>query len=249
MIAIFSALEEEVRDLKKGMSIYKTSFQGKIRIYEGKCGNRESLLVLTGMGKESARNAAEMVLTRYSVQSVISTGFGGSLNNRTKTGDIVVYSDLICEASPEAHYPEGRIQADSALIAAASRALKRTNLGYLTGKGISIDRVCVTPEAKYKLGQDFAADAVDMESYWIGQTAASRGLPFLAVRPIFDTVNDDLSILEEITHNSRVSPFKALSYLASHPGQVKKLMDYSRDSKEARKSLAIFIKEFMEEVM
>ena len=40
------------------------------------------------------------------------------------------------------------------------------------------------------------ATAVDMESYWIGKAAVERGLPFLSIRAISDSLTAQLPPLE-----------------------------------------------------
>jgi hypothetical protein len=82
---------------------------------------------------------------------------------------------------------------------------------------------------------------VDMESYWICQIAGERDVPFIAVRTIFDTVQDDLSLLGHMMVEGKVTPLKALGYLISHPGRVRKIVAYYINSKKARRNLAFFL--------
>src|SRR5512141_1048661 len=97
MIALFSALEEEIRDFKKEVIVSKVSSYRCCRIYQGKCRSRDCLMVLTGMGTEHAKQVAQMIIATYPVRVLISTGFGGSLNKQTKDGDIVIYKKLFTD--------------------------------------------------------------------------------------------------------------------------------------------------------
>jgi nucleoside phosphorylase len=247
MIALISALEEEVRDLKKGMAIIKTYSGPVCRVYEGKCAKKDCLLVLTGVGKERARRATEFILNKFQVSALISTGFGGALNNKTSAGDIVIYLRINCEESPGGS-PGKALYSNSSLVSAASKSGEGTGFRSLLGQGVTISQVCVTPESKYRLGQVFTADVVDMESYWIGQIAGERKLPFIAVRSIFDTVQDDLSLLGHIIVNGKVTPLKALGYLICHPGQMRKTIAYSVNSQKARGNLAFFLYNLVKDI-
>jgi len=240
MIAIFSALEAEVGELKKGMVIKTTSIDQDCRIYAGKLAGKDILLVLSGMGKERAKLAAGLVLNKYPVGALVSSGFGGALNNQTTAGDVVIYATLICE-DKRGDFPRKALHPDPGLVSAAEKGYDASDLRVLAGQGITISQVCVTPESKLKLGQLSGADVVDMESYWIGLIAAERNIPFLAARSIFDSVEDDLTLLSHITDEGEVKPRKALGYFSGHPGQLRKAASFSANSRKAGKNLAIFL--------
>ena len=124
VIALFCAMEEEIGDFKKRMSIKKRSSYQSCRVYEGSCGDKDSLLVLTGMGKERALRATEFVLRKYPVTILISTGFGGALNDKTATGDIVVYSGTVCgDGKIAGAYAEGSCLSDPGLVSTALLSL------------------------------------------------------------------------------------------------------------------------------
>jgi nucleoside phosphorylase len=132
---------------------------------------KEVLLVLTGMGKTQAEVATEWVLDKYPIVALISSGFGGALNNKTAVGDIVIYSTQTCDDGQGGTdgkvlylYPE--------LIEAAAKSGAECEFNVLQGMGISIMRLCLSPESRARLGRDSAADTINMESYWIGQIAA-----------------------------------------------------------------------------
>jgi adenosylhomocysteine nucleosidase len=247
MIAIMSALEEEVREFKKGMVITKTSREQDCRIYEGNCAKKDSLLVLTGVGRERAQKTTEFILNKFPVNALVSTGFGGSLNGKTATGDIVIYAKINCEETPGGQ-PGKTLYSNPGLISAASKQGGNNGFNSLVGNGVTISEVCVTPESKRRLGQVFAADVVDMESYWIGQIAGQRNLPFIVLRSIFDTVQKDLSLLSHVTVEGKAAPLKAAGYFIGHPGQLGKVGSYVSDSQKAGRNLALFLHKFVKDV-
>jgi nucleoside phosphorylase len=131
MIAIFSALDEEVKSLTKHFSVQKAFEYEKCTVYEGTFTGKETLLVITGMGKEHAERSTLAVMSKHLPTAVISTGFGGSLNDKTKVGDAVVYRTL---ASAENHNGRELVHSDPALIAIAVKAAEKTGVRLLTGK-------------------------------------------------------------------------------------------------------------------
>ena len=245
MIAIFSALELEVRQFKKGMKITKTSTFRDCRVYEGETAGTKVLLVLTGMGKDRAEIAAEWVLSNFPVSTLVSSGFGGSLNDKTRVGDIAVYLKLSCSESGLGSTGES-LFSDVGLAETATKKVGGNGFHVLPVHGVTISNVCVTPESKAKLGQTLAADVVDMESYWIGQKAAARKLPFITVRAIFDSLQDDLSLLVLLTGKGKALP--AMGYLIGHPGQWTKAASYAANSRKAGRNLAVFLRKLIDNI-
>jgi adenosylhomocysteine nucleosidase len=247
LIAILNAIKEESSYLKKGMKIRKISSYPDCQMFEGKIGEKEILLVLTGMGKEGAIKSTELALKKYPIKVMISTGFGGALNNKSAAGDVIIYSRLI---SDEVRHKQSDkvLVCDSDLNALASKLGHGVNYRTLSGNGVTISEVCITPEAKSKLGLDFNADVVDMESYWVGQTAREKNIPFVTIRSIFDAANDDLSLLNQITVEGKIKPLKVLSHLMCHPRHIKQASGYSANYRKAGKNLALFLNRLIEEI-
>jgi nucleoside phosphorylase len=229
------------------MSIRKTSSYRCCRMYEGNYGKRECVLVLTGMGGEHARQVTQLITSTYPVSALISTGFGGSLNHKTAVGDVVIYARLFEGGMGAPSGPQSDLASDSKLVETAS-ALVGHGFRTLVGTGLTLPEVCSLPVAKLELGQKFAADIVDMESYSIGQSALERKYPFIAARSVFDSVEDDLTLLNRITSGGTLSLRKACSRLAAHPGDLRKLLGFSKNAAKARSSLAQFLSGLLEKM-
>jgi adenosylhomocysteine nucleosidase len=248
MIAIFAALNEEVSSLKRTISISKSAIHQDCRLFEARCLQKDCILVLTGVGKNRAQEAAKIVFENYPVTAMVSTGFSGSLNNKTRVGDIIVYSGLACgEKGFGLSDSNGFLRPDPKLLEVSFKILKDTGLRSVVGNGVSLLTVCKTPEAKNTLGKEFTADSVDMESYWLGHAAKERNVPFITVRSIFDSVQDDLSFLSQISSNGKIKKGSALVYFITHPGQTQEINHLSRNSRLAGKKLALFLQRLIEE--
>ena len=104
----------------------------------------------------------------------------------------------------------------------------------------------MTQESKCNLGQVFKADAVDMESFWIGEVARQKGLLFISFRSISDSVIDDLSFLDWVMVKGKVKPLKAMSYFMCHPVQIKTVAGFFFNFRKAGHNLAVYLHQLIE---
>jgi adenosylhomocysteine nucleosidase len=246
MIAILAALEEEIRGIKKGLQIENSCSRQGMRGWQGRLGAKDCLLVLTGVGPKKARAAAEWVLDEFPVSLLISSGFAGALNGKSRAGDILLYTKLSQgEVGGANSANRAEVECDLALIqqSAASRLKGKSRVR--KARGVTTSGVCPDTKSKIKLGQESRADAVDMESYWIGQAASARGIPFLAVRSVFDSLEDDVSFLEEISSDDKVTPGKSLHLCLRQPLKLMALARLYRHYRLAAANLALFLKEIL----
>jgi len=213
------------------------------RIYAGEYKGKPVLLAQTGMGKERAEAATEFILERYPIDTLISLGFAGGLNENLRVGDIVLCATLY---SNNGTAQGGQCSSDASLISLSLQALPGKVTRLRQGKGVTVAQAASTPETKLALRQTFQADVVDMESYWIGKIASAREVPFLAVRAISDTVHDSLLPFDRfIDMNGKLLRQRAVSYFLSHPQHLAKLVALSRSARRARKNLTAFIEYLM----
>jgi len=87
-----------------------------------------------------------------------------------------------------------------------------------------------------------------MESYWIAKAAAAKKIPFVIIRPVFDTVADDLSMIGRITTDGKVVPAKVAANLARNPVQTMRMVRFGSISRKIAKELADFLYEYIEVV-
>ncbi|MBI4304223.1 MAG: hypothetical protein HY665_07820 [Chloroflexi bacterium] len=236
MLALLGALKEELAGIKRLMAIEETISEQGCQVYKGKYQGRGILLAQTGMGREKAEFAASFVLQRYPVTTLVSFGFAGALTGELKVGDVILCSTLACgEGMPGLHKS---CQCDISLVTLLAEAMEEKGFSFQLGTSVSVIQPVSSPEAKQALGQTFAADIVDMESYWLARIAADRGIPFLAIRAISDEVSASLAPFDRImTPDGKWRWQKAVPYYISHPTGVGKLLHLSRDAGRARKSL------------
>lgn len=246
MFAIFCALPAELNYLRKFMMITATKSQGTCRIFEAKYSNAGILLVLTGMGKENAVHAAELVIANYDIDIMISTGFCGSLNKENRPGGLACYSNVACDDTTCRDKEVVRI--DDVLIGKTRRSIKGTTGELYVGKGVTTSAVCATPDSKSKLRERSGCDFVDMESYWIGRIANDNNIPFIVIRPVFDSLEDDLSVLNYIMSHGKVDLHKAGAYIFRHPGKIGTLIRFAFVSRQTSRNTSYFMQYYIKKL-
>jgi adenosylhomocysteine nucleosidase len=242
MIALLGALREEVSDLRRHMSLVEILAEPACHMYRGEHRGRDVLLVQTGVGRQKAETATELVLGRYTVTALVSFGFAGALAEQLKVGDMVICSTLHYATGPQQEATRPRsYRSDERLLRLASQALEDTGLRPCIGSGVTVPKVVSSPDEKQELGRAFQAHIVDMESYWIARIASDMQIPFVAVRAISDTEHDTLPPFDEIlTPESEWQWGKAISYFLRHPQHLTALLGLSRNVRAARRNLTVF---------
>lgn len=237
MLAVLGAMKEEIAGLRRRVALDEDSPEQGCRIYRGKHEDREVVLVQTGIGKRRAERAAELVLERYPVTSLVSLGFGGALTEEAKAGDVIICSTLYEDEGAGSPCPS-----DANLVSLAAQAVVVAEVRLLQGSGVTAASVVSGPTDKEALGKRFSAKVVDMESYWIGRIASARQVPFLAVRAISDTVADSLPPFGRfLDTNGNWRWGSASLHFLSHPHQLVKVYCYYRNARKAGSNLSRFV--------
>lgn len=249
MIAVMAAMEEEFKGLKEAMTVTRSQQDKECRFHEGTYQGRNLLLAHTGIGRRRASDGALAMFERFQPGAIISTGFAGALDSSLKTGDMFIYSSLrgIAGEMPQSEaklFP--LLSCHPELASLAGKTLVEKAIAYSRGTGISATRAAADPETKAWLGQASGARAVDMESYWIAQIAAERGIPFIAVRAISDAIDTNLSpLLAFVNLDGSWDKRRAIAYFLGHPWQVPRTLVYSGKVRRARRHLEAFLKAFV----
>lgn len=240
MIAIFGAIQQEIQGLIRRMNITNKLVHSSFEIYEGTIGGKESVIVRTGIGEEKAATAAEYTLSHYPINLMISTGVCGGLNDKSKMGDFMLYYEIKNEDETA-----NVLDSDAHLLSTFKVELTKLGQRHLVGIGLTVKKVCTLPDLKRELGTRFNADAIDMESYALARIARNNKIPFIIIRPILDTVWEDLTVLERVTGKYRIIPLKGLAYILFHPGCVGQLIDYDKRMHSLGENLGKLISDFV----
>ncbi len=198
-LGIIAALKEEIEPLVQSMEGVETSKWGRRSVYQGRIGNCQVVAMACGVGKVKAAAATQYLTDHFSVESLICTGVAGAVNPRLRTGDVV-----ISEKALEHDFDPGDpallkrfrrrwLRADGELVKLALEAAKELGLAdhCRPGKVLTGDQAIVSRERRQWLWKTFGADCVDMESAAVAQICRLNGVPWVVVRAISDSAEED----------------------------------------------------------
>jgi nucleoside phosphorylase len=200
------------------------------------------LVVEMGIGRQRTEKALTWLLNQpqmgnvpYRPKVVISAGFSGALREGLRVGDIILATEV---ADAEGHcwpttWPEE-------LPAGEWRPpLHR-------GRLLSVPHFAAHPEEKRRLGNQYEAAAVDMETAVVARLCRNQQVPFACVRVISDEVDTALSAqLVSLFEGERVAPVRLLAALAKQPGLAGELWRLARDTRYAGRQLALALGELL----
>lgn len=157
-------------------------FARSLRWHTPAWGDTEWLLLADGIGAASAQRACAAIPNPSQLHAILSIGYCGATLPRWKAGDLLVASKVTHAASGE----------DFSCIIP-----NLVSSPLPTGVILSVDRVVRLASEKHQIGAQ-GVDALEMEAAAVARFARQCGLPFLAVKAVSDTCDEDLPIDFEI---------------------------------------------------
>jgi nucleoside phosphorylase len=197
----------------------------------------------TGIGPR-AKAAAEAILGQYPPAIVLSLGVAGGLSPKIDAGEVVVCERIDHESS-RASKIDASVACDPNLVEAASAAARGMDLPTHVGSSITVDEAAWGPEEKAAHHAWKGHDIVEMESFWIGESAASRGVPFLTVRTISDHYEDTLIQTNAMRSDGTFDLEAFLAYVREHPEVQPIVMRQYEAGRLAFTNLSIFCAAFL----
>ena len=201
-VGIIGAMQCEIDSIVSCMSVSSQSTIANRMFYIGRIQNTDVVVCLSGCGKVNAATAAQILISRYNVDCIITTGVAGSLRSDIPTGSVIValdaiYHDVDCTAVgyepctlPESH---SRYSTDDTLqLIAGQAALLSCHDSSLIviGTVASGDSFIASTEDRRRIFNITSADCVDMESCAIVQTCECNNTPCAIIRVISDGSDD-----------------------------------------------------------
>lgn len=161
------------------------------------------------------------------MRAVISFGIAGGLDPALRPGDVVVASGVISET--------GVWKVPAKILAAITAQVNRHGAKATNGLVVGVEELIMAPGSKAALRRETNAAAVDMESHIGAAFAASKGLPFAAIRVISDPAERALPALAKtaLKPDGRVDLPAVLAGLARAPRQLATLIRAGEDSGRA----------------
>lgn len=211
MIGIIGALDVEIAGIKNLMTDVREETISKINFYIGKINGQDCVLAQCGVAKVNAAMCTQTMILMFKPKAIINTGVAGALNKEINIGDIVVSSsvvhhdaNIIEDEGKESGmlFPRGTIQfsdesitkidADKALADRLIEGCKNIDgVKVFYGTVASGEQFISSKVARIEIGEFFNAYCCEMEGAAIGQVCYRNDVPFVILRAISDTIDDN----------------------------------------------------------
>jgi adenosylhomocysteine nucleosidase len=197
---------------------------------------RTVLMLETGLGATAMETALRWCLgsphlgeVSYRPRFVLSAGFSGALQPEQRVGDLILATEVVDQKGN--CWP------------AANSSISRD---IIAGRLLTVSELVSDPREKQRLGQQYQAIAVDMETAIAARICHEHGVPFASIRVISDDLNTTLSPhLVDLLQQGRVSPARLAWALLRHPMLIQELGRLAAQTRLAAERLRA-IGDFME---
>lgn len=228
MIGIIGAMEEETRVLLSYMEHRVDQNTHHLSYTTGEIHGVEVVMTQSGIGKVNSALAAAFMIDRYQPELIINTGSAGGLKKELQIGDVLV-SDAVAYHDVDATafgYEKGQVPqmpaeylSDERYVREILNAAQSVGLHPLQGLIVSSDSFIASKEGVSKIKQDFPeAGATEMEGASIAQTCFVMDTPFVIIRAISDSADEEASTSfdEFIITAGKKSAEMVVAFLANH---------------------------------
>jgi adenosylhomocysteine nucleosidase len=241
VILIFCAFGAELDPLRALLQVEKPLGIKGLKGCYGRLGTTKVALAASGIGMRRAQESAHRVMDEMPVVDlIILTGVAGALADKLEIGDVVM-ADRLMTRDDGNDQGARTIEVPHDHFKSYSLAMEASGIRYTAGAILTVKRPLVTGTEKRLVGEHTGAIAVDMETAVIAFEAATRRIPFVAIRTIMDTVADDLAGALLADANGKVRPLKAAAALARNPAMVAGVIRLVRNLRLATHSMATTI--------
>ncbi|WP_081265300.1 5'-methylthioadenosine/adenosylhomocysteine nucleosidase [Streptobacillus moniliformis] len=198
MIGIIGAMHEEINVIKQEMENIEIEIVNGNTFYIGLLNNKKVILVGCGIGMVNAAIVTTLLINEFKVKKIYFSGVAGSTSNKLKIGDIVISTELqeYLFDTTEFGYEMGIIPRMETsifkpreILEDAMNKLKGEKIHF--GKIVSGDKFVSNADEKIKIGENFKALCVDMESASVAHCSYLLRVDFLIIRSISDTLSDE----------------------------------------------------------
>jgi adenosylhomocysteine nucleosidase len=232
VILIFYAFAREAAAFRRRLASRAALGIDGLRGFRGRLGAAEVAGVATGLGIDRAADAARRAMESLApADLVIATGLAGALTEDLRTGDLVLADRLILDG-------ETTIAVAPADLARFGSALAARRMKFATGPILTCARILKDGPAKRDAGARTGARAVDMESAAVVTEARRRGLRFVCVRAVLDTVDEEIVGAELAGPDGQVRPLAAAAFVLRNPAAVAGLARMMCNVNRATEALA-----------
>lgn len=205
-IGIIGAMDEEIVYLKEKVDLVSTKNIVGLLFYIGRFAGHNLIIARSGIGKVNAAICTQIMIDHFGIDYMINIGVAGALEDGLKIGDILISRDTVQHdmdvsalGDPIGTIPrmaESFFAADEELVRLAQEAASEIAEGYSVkiGRIASGDQFIATKEAKDRIRKNFGASCAEMEGAAIAHTCWLNRIPFVIIRAISDSANDEAGV-------------------------------------------------------
>ena len=246
MLGIVTAFKQEIKGYLKSYEFRVVDRDNSLRFHRST--RQPNVVVAEGaVGRERAEASTRQLIERYKPDGILSAGFAGAVRAGLKPGDLFLCDRLMSIEDPPAWWradearerPLGNGGPPNDLTSAIRGALDR----YALCGCLSVPTFISSSSTKAWIGETFPVSIIDMESYWVSETATAYGIPHAVVRAVFDPLDQTLPpFVGRVTGDERGPRLQAaMRYIFTKPGHTPTLIHLSMQAKAASASLTKFL--------
>lgn len=201
---IICAMPEEIKELKAQLVGGVAKRIGGKDYFMGQISGQDIVLVESGIGKVEAGITTEHLITDCHADVVINSGSAGGIGQGLHVGDVVIstataYHDVDATAFNYKYGQlpgkEPRFIASKEWGAALKGAGQKTGLNVKQGLIVSGDQFIASKKAIDQILTHFPdALSSEMEGAAVGQVATDHDVPYVVVRAMSDTGDEDAGV-------------------------------------------------------
>lgn len=225
-VGVVAAAAMEVAPLIGRLTRVRTYKGGRHKVVEGRLGDKLIAVVVAGMGRESGRRGAEILIQGHRPTWMLSAGWGGALDPSLKRDEAVFATEVVDQ--------EGN-RFDLGLSMAPDAAGK-----FRPGRLLTVDAMVRTVAERASLRYKYLADVVDMETSAVAAVCAARGVKLMAIRVISDEAGADLppELLAIVGPTGGYRIGAAIGSILRRPGSLMELLKLREHGLSAAERLA-----------
>lgn len=242
--AIVLALPHEAGSLLPEISSRAFTRYRGFKIWEGRLGRNEIVLLQSGMGPERAGKATAFLLEQFAVTHLLSTGYCGGLNSEIRNADAVIAESIVMDSDPG---ETSGTPLDATALRRARNVLEELQIPFYSGRLLTASRPILKVAEKQALAGQTGAVAVDMESGAVLKIASRspKKIASLCVRFVVDALGDELTDTGAfLDAEARVKPLSLARELVRRPKLMMQLPGLERLASRARSNLTKFVLKF-----
>ncbi len=223
-ILVLTALVWEAQAVLRSLDNVRDAGQ---RTWRGNSGRCQVIVSSGGVGIRSARAIVEIYKDiRPSV--ILSVGCSGALVPELSAGQLLL-AKAVSMYGGDDRTDLKTFPSDPNLLAAAKSAAMARGMNPVVGSIFTSPHVLSTGREKDICQRQTSCIAVEMESAVHAEFAAGAGVPFLAIRPILDTMRMTIPQIKGIIGSKgEVNVLRALGRVGKHPKELVPLMRLQR---------------------